>query len=179
MVDNAAGDMDAAIGVVAVQVSAGWGTNEILSVATSDNTELIPHPMVNYTSPQVTGSLSYTPVPGKRRWANITVTVTDAGPDGDLGTSADNESFSQTFLVTVYNSPTAEIDEYKDIPANSVDAVAARIAAHYERADEPEEAIEYYQRAVEVALRVQCEEDVIRYRQRASALLEQSSAGES
>jgi predicted ATPase len=61
--------------------------------------------------------------------------------------------------------------------ADNVNAVAARIAAHYERADEREEAIEYYQRAVEVALRVQCEADVTRYRQRASLLQEQVTTG--
>jgi DNA-binding SARP family transcriptional activator len=63
--------------------------------------------------------------------------------------------------------------------ADNVDVVAARIAAHYERADEHEEAIEYYQRAVQTALRVQCEEDATRYNQRATALLEGTTAGES
>jgi predicted ATPase len=63
--------------------------------------------------------------------------------------------------------------------ADSVDPVAGQIAAHYDRADEPEEAIEYYQRAVEVALSVQCEEDATRYRQRASVLLERIRADES
>ncbi|MGD2177951.1 MAG: BTAD domain-containing putative transcriptional regulator [Anaerolineae bacterium] len=61
--------------------------------------------------------------------------------------------------------------------ADDLDTVAAQIAAHYERGDEPEEAIEYYQRAAEVALRVQCEEDVTRYRQRASVLQEQVTTG--
>ncbi|MFW6135415.1 MAG: ATP-binding protein [Chloroflexota bacterium] len=57
--------------------------------------------------------------------------------------------------------------------ADNLDGVAARIAAHYERADEPEEAAEYYQRAAEVAGRMQAEEEAARCRQRALALEEE------
>lgn len=48
--------------------------------------------------------------------------------------------------------------------------MAGRIAAHYERADELREAVEYYRRAAEVAERIQAEEEAARYRRRASAL---------
>lgn len=59
--------------------------------------------------------------------------------------------------------------------ADDVDAVAGRIAAHYERADEPEEAIEYYQRAAEVARRMHAEAEAARYEERASTLTQRST----
>jgi DNA-binding SARP family transcriptional activator len=60
--------------------------------------------------------------------------------------------------------------------ADALDRVAARVAVHYERADEPEEAIAYYQRAAQIALTVPCEEDATHYNRRASALLEDTTA---
>lgn len=54
--------------------------------------------------------------------------------------------------------------------ADNLDAVAARIAAHYERADEPHEAIAYYQRAAEMAEKMRAQDEAARYRQRTSAL---------
>jgi DNA-binding SARP family transcriptional activator len=56
------------------------------------------------------------------------------------------------------------------VHADDLDSVAARIAAHYERADEPEEAAHYYRRAADVARKTRAEEEAARYRQRASAL---------
>jgi len=47
--------------------------------ATSNNTALIPNPMVNYTNPDTTGSLTYTPVHNQSGDAIITVTVQDDG----------------------------------------------------------------------------------------------------
>ena len=47
-------------------IAAGGGETQTLTVtATSDNTGLIPNPTVNYTSPNATGSLAYTPVAGQ------------------------------------------------------------------------------------------------------------------
>ena len=44
-------------------ISAGGGECQTLTVtATSDDTGLIPNPTVKYTSPNATGSLTYTPV---------------------------------------------------------------------------------------------------------------------
>ena len=43
--------------------------------ATSSNPGLIPKPAVNYTSPQSTGTLTYTPVANANGTATITVTV--------------------------------------------------------------------------------------------------------
>ena len=69
----------------------GIGESDTLVVtAVSSNTAVIPHPAVSYTSPDLTGSLSYTPVPDASGSATITVTVND----GALSTA-------RTFVVTV------------------------------------------------------------------------------
>ena len=78
-------------------VSAGPGEVQALSVtAVSDNTALIPNPTVSYTSPDATGSLSYTPVANKSGTATITVTVSDG-----------HSTAVQTFTVTVTAVPDA------------------------------------------------------------------------
>src|SRR5256712_7233275 len=60
-------------------ISAGGGESQTLTVtALSNNTGLIPNPTVSYTSPNATGSLSYTPVANANGSAIITVTVDDA-----------------------------------------------------------------------------------------------------
>ena len=69
--------------------------------AVSDNTGLIPNPTVTYTSPNTTGSLSFTPVAGQSGTANITVTLMDDG--GTLNGGMD--TFTQMFPVTV-SAPT-------------------------------------------------------------------------
>ncbi len=61
--------------------------------ATSSNPGLIPNPSVNYTSPNGTGSLRFTPVANQNGTAVITVTVND-------GQSLNN-TVSRIFTVTV------------------------------------------------------------------------------
>ncbi len=61
--------------------------------ASSSNTGLIPNPTVNYTSPNATGSISFTPVALASGIATITVTVNDGG--------ASNNIVSRSFTVTV------------------------------------------------------------------------------
>jgi hypothetical protein len=71
-------------------------TNQIQTLtvtATSSNPGLIPNPAVSYTSPNTTGSISFTPVPFGFGSATITVTVNNGG--------ASNNITSQTFTVTV------------------------------------------------------------------------------
>ena len=83
-------------------ISAGGSEVQPLAVTvTSDNPGLIPDPTVNYITPASTGSLFYTPVTDQSGVAAITVTVTDGGPDGDLGTGSDNDTVLRTFTVTV------------------------------------------------------------------------------
>ncbi|MBI2504877.1 MAG: ASPIC/UnbV domain-containing protein [Candidatus Latescibacteria bacterium] len=89
-------------GVQTVNLS-GIGTGaanetQVLTVtAISSNTVLIPHPTVTYTSPNATGTLSYTPLSQASGTATITVTVTDDGGTANGGVN----TVSRTFEVTV------------------------------------------------------------------------------
>lgn len=65
-------------------------TQTLTVTASSSNTALIPHPTVSYTSPNATGTLTFTPVANARGLAVITVTVNDGETTTD-----------RTFLVTV------------------------------------------------------------------------------
>jgi len=56
---------------------------------------------VTYTSAEATGSMKFTPVVDAVGSTSITVTVEDGGLDGNLATTADNGTVSQTFDVTV------------------------------------------------------------------------------
>ena len=68
--------------------------SQTLSVnASSSNTGLIPNPTVTYTSPNATGSLTFTPVTDQFGSATVTVTVRDSGTSNNLVT--------RTFKVTV------------------------------------------------------------------------------
>jgi len=65
--------------------------------AVSSNTGLIRNPIVNYTSPNTTGSLSFQPAVNRTGTAIITVTVNDGG--------VRNNSVTRKFAVTVPRSP--------------------------------------------------------------------------
>jgi hypothetical protein len=68
--------------------------NQTLTVTTSSsNPGLIPMPAVNYTSPNTTGSITFTPVANGFGSATITVTVNDGGTSNNI--------ISRTFAVTV------------------------------------------------------------------------------
>jgi hypothetical protein len=76
-------------------------TNEIQTLtvtATSSNPGLIPNPTVNYTSPNTTGSIAFTPVALAFGSATVTVTVNDGG--------ASNNIVTRAFTVTVNHLPT-------------------------------------------------------------------------
>jgi Dockerin type I domain/Bacterial Ig domain len=90
-------DTTAAQTVNLAGIGAGPGETQTLTVtATSSNTALIPNPTVNYTSPNATGSLSYTPVANQFGSATITVTVRDNG-----GTTPGVDTVTRTFTVNV------------------------------------------------------------------------------
>jgi hypothetical protein len=75
-------------------ISAGPSEAQTLAItATSSNTAIIPNPAVNYTNPNATGSLIFTPVPNATGVATITVTVNDGQATNNKGT--------RTFTVTV------------------------------------------------------------------------------
>jgi hypothetical protein len=90
-------------------IAAGGGESQTLSVtATSNNTGLIPNPAVTYTSPNATGSISFTPVANQNGSALITVTVNDGGGTANGGV----DTVVRTFTVTV--------NAVNDAPANTV-----------------------------------------------------------
>lgn len=71
-------------------IGSGGETGQTLTVtAVSSNPALIPTPTVIYTSPNPTGSLTFTPVAGAVGSANITVTVSDG--------AANNNSVQRVF----------------------------------------------------------------------------------
>lgn len=74
-------------------------TQTLVVTATSDNTGLIPNPTVTYTSPNATGSLTYTPAANQGGSATITVTVSDGG--------SPNPTRTQTFTINVTSGPDA------------------------------------------------------------------------
>ncbi len=83
-------------------ISAGGGESQPLEVTfTNSNSILLPDVTVDYTSPNATGQLRFTPAPNQNGTATIVVTVTDGGLDGNLATAGDNASVSRTFTVTV------------------------------------------------------------------------------
>jgi hypothetical protein len=96
-------------------ITDGGDTGETLSVsATSDDTGIIPDPTVTYTSPDTTGSLSFTPVADANGGpVTITVEVTDSG-GGIASTSftvtvnAVNDPPVNTALPTVSSAVTVE-----------------------------------------------------------------------
>ena len=92
-------------------IRAGGDESQPLSVTVHcDNTELLPAISVDYTSPNDTALLSYTPAVDRYGVAEVTVTVTDGGLDENLTSNDDNASVSRTFTVRIYDSPTAEDD---------------------------------------------------------------------
>jgi hypothetical protein len=87
-------------------ITAGGTDTQALQVsATSNNSSVVPNPIIGYTSPNSTGTLTLAPAT-QTGSATITVTVRDAGPDGAFNSSDDGLTTTQ-FTVTVvpYNAP--------------------------------------------------------------------------
>lgn len=80
----------------------------------SSNEALIPTPTIDYTSPNSTGTLTFNVTPGMSGASTITVTLTDAGLDGDLSTTEDNQIFTRTLVVIV--RPVNDLPTIDDIP---------------------------------------------------------------
>ncbi len=73
-------------------------SSQTLTIAAiSDNPSLVPNPMVNYTNPSMTGSLTFTPATNSFGTATITVVVQDNGGTANGGI----DSFTNTFAVTL------------------------------------------------------------------------------
>ena len=100
-------------------ITAGAGDNQALQVtAASSNPAVVGDPTVVYTSPNSTGTLTFTSNPNVYGSATITVTVRDAGLDGVLG-DADDGITSETFtfnVAQVLQPPVAMDDSYSYVP---------------------------------------------------------------
>ena len=83
----------------------GTETQTLHVIASSSNELIVGAPAIDYTSPQSTATLRYTPNGGQAGQATLTVTVTDAGLDNDLDTTADNSSFQRQVIVNVSATP--------------------------------------------------------------------------
>ena len=90
---------------------AGNETQTLTVTATSSNPGLIPNPTVNYTSPNATGNLTFTPVANANGTATITVTVNDG--------QASNNIVTRTFTVTVNQPPTITAIPKQTIATNT------------------------------------------------------------
>ncbi|CAN5211429.1 hypothetical protein BH23BAC1_BH23BAC1_33180 [soil metagenome] len=89
-------------------INAGPFENQVLNItATSNNNDLIPHPVVVYSSPSSTGTLTIKTVAGKSGSAVITVTVTDNGP----GIAPHVYTFKRTFTINV-SPPEIEVNKH-------------------------------------------------------------------
>jgi subtilisin-like proprotein convertase family protein len=88
-------------------ISAGGESQSLTVTASSNNILLIPDPTVTYTSPNATGSLSYTPVANQSGTAVITVTVSDDGGSISGGVDAITRTFTVT-VTSVNDAPTLD-----------------------------------------------------------------------
>lgn len=83
-------------------ISAGGSETQPLRItATSSDPSLVQNLLINYTSPNSVGSLTFRPAPNAFGTATITVTIEDGGGDADLSTSGDNQTFQRQFVITV------------------------------------------------------------------------------
>ena len=79
-------------------ITAGGGASQTLTVtAISSNPGLVPNPAVGYTSPNATGTLTFTPAVNAFGTATVTVVVQDNGGTANGGV----DSVTNTFTVTV------------------------------------------------------------------------------
>ena len=99
-------------------VSSGDGLKQTITVsATSDNPGLIPDPIIDYNSPNPTGSLIFTPVTDEFGSANITVTIQDDG--GTLNGGIDQVTTSFNIEVKGNFEPTLDPLNDMVLPVNN------------------------------------------------------------
>lgn len=96
-------DEDAGIQTVEMtDIGSGSGEDQnVRIVVSSNNTALVPTPVVNYSPGSDVGRLQFTPTANLSGTATITVTMEDAGFDGDFNTTADNALLVHTIAVTI------------------------------------------------------------------------------
>jgi hypothetical protein len=99
------------VNLAGVGTGAANETQTLTITASSSNPGLIPNPTVNYTSPNATGTLTFTPVAGMNGSSTVTVTVNDGGSSNNIAT--------RTFTVTVNSAPTISPIANQTISVNS------------------------------------------------------------
>lgn len=99
-------------------ITAGGETQALAVSAMSSNPALIATPIINYASPNSTGTLTFAPALGQIGNATITVTVRDAGFDGLLN-SPDDGVTTTTFSV--------QVNDVNDPPMANDSTLAAQL----------------------------------------------------
>jgi hypothetical protein len=84
-------------------ITAGGGETQTLKVTASSNNTALINPSITYTSPNSTGTLTFTPAPNSFGTATITVTVMDNG--GTLNGGVDTTSVQFTVTVNAVQVP--------------------------------------------------------------------------
>ena len=109
-------------------VTAGLDDQQPIAISvTSSNTDLVPNPTVTYTSPQSTGSIALQPVADAHGSTDITLSVTDGGPDLNLESASDNATFELTFTLNVTpvnDKPVAGSTSFEPAQDNSFSVAA-------------------------------------------------------
>ena len=77
-------------------IAAGGGATQVLMVTASSNNSALVNPSVTYTSPNSTGTLTFTPAANSFGTATITVTVTESGGGATGGVNTTSVQFTVT-----------------------------------------------------------------------------------
>jgi hypothetical protein len=82
-------------------IAAGGGETQTLTVTASSNNTALINPSVTYTSPNSTGTLTFTPAANSFGTATITVTVMDNGGTANGGVNETSKQFTVTVNAVV------------------------------------------------------------------------------
>ncbi len=82
---------------------ANESSQTVTITATSSNPSVVPNPTVNYTNPNATGTLAFTPVTNMFGTATVTVVVQDNGGTANGGVNATTNTFTVT--INAVNQP--------------------------------------------------------------------------
>ncbi len=92
--------------VVLTGITAGGGEEQLVQVTASSSSEaIIGAPAVSYSAAETIATLQYAPTGNALGDVTLTVTVTDAGFDGDFATTEDNGVFERQIVLHVDAAP--------------------------------------------------------------------------
>ncbi|MDC0175472.1 FG-GAP-like repeat-containing protein [Planctomycetaceae bacterium] len=103
-------------------------SNEVAAIYEDKTTSFSPH--VTYDGSSSSGQIAFEPVANEFGVSTTVVTVEDGGLDGDLATTGDNATFSQSFDVTVNDLPLSVADNYSTNEAEQLVVAAAGVLAN-------------------------------------------------